>query len=477
MEAITEYMVENMAMSGNPARMYESRSRRGEELAKNKWAKYCHDIKNKSVQRETAIMIENTHQWLKMKMEETTGAQQIGNFDKFALPLVRAVFPNLIAQDIVSVQAMPGPTTLIFYMDFLYGSNKGNIQAGQSAFDAMAGPTDSRFYSSDDIDREPIATVTAGGSAGPFAANLAYGPVQPGTVTIQADTVIGYDDGNNNITGVGIVSGAIDYQTGAITGLVFTNPVAGNTIIQSTYRYNSEGNENIPQVDLQLVSSPVTARHRKLRTRWSIEAQASLKSLHGLDAAAELAAFTAEEIKFEIDREVSSDLYNTAIAGHTNWTVAVPAGVGWAEHKLSFVDGVIEMSNMIFIATRRGQANFLILSVDAATVVESLPTFVADPGALNAQKSTGVVKIGVLNNRWVCYKDPFLGVGQPNRRVFFGGYKGSSSLDAGYVYAPYLPVYTTPTVYLDDFVGRKGIGTAYGKRTVNPRFYATGAII
>lgn len=462
-------------MAANPKVYLERVQELGLRLADEnpRWKALCEGL-TKHDKSNMAILFENLNFWVK-GFDETLRAQQIGNFDKFSFPLIRAIFPNLIAQEIVSVQAMPGPTSLIFYLDFVFGSNKGQIQAGQSAFDAISGPTDSRFYSSDDIDQEVIGTGDAVATA--FNGTLAYIPVQSGTVQVQAGAVIGFDDGNGNITGTGIAVGSvINYQTGVFT-INFTVAPALNVTVAMTYRYDSEANDNIPQMDLQLTSSPVSARHRKLRTRWSIEAQASLKSLHGLDAQAELASFTAEEIKFEIDREVINDLFTVAMAGQVNWSITVPAGVSFTEHKLSIIDAMIEQSNLVYLATRRGQTNFQVMSVDVANIVESLPTFVAEPGAFQTQQSTGVVKSGVLNNRWVCYKDPFLGAGLPNRRVWFAGYKGTKWMDAGYVYAPYLQLYATPAVYLDDFVGRKGLGTAYGKRVVNGRFYATGAIV
>jgi len=61
---------------------------------------------------------------------------------------------------------------------------------------------------------------------------------------------------------------------------------------------------------------------------------------------------------------------------------------------------------------------------------------------------------------WVCYKDPLQGDGK-----LLMGYKGTSVLDAGYFYAPYIPITQTPVV-LDPstFQPTKGIITRYGKR-------------
>lgn len=444
---------------------------RAEKLAGKKWGHLTEGL-NGTMKTFTSLLLENTEDYIK-SLSETTRVMSIGNFDKFAFPMVRAIYPNLIANEIVSVQPMAGPVSIIFYLDFLFGTSKGRIKAGQAAFDSVAGPTDTRTYSSDDVDSEQIGTGDA--STTTFVGTLAYTPVRPGTVTVVAGTISGVDDGSGSLTGTGIVSGSVDYITGAVV-VTFSVAPAAAAAINFSYRYDSEANEEIPQIDLQLTSSPVTARSRKLRARWSLEAAQNLNALHGLDAEAELVGVIAEQVKFEIDREVVNDLYNIAVAGNVNFSKTVPAGISFTEHKLSFIDTLIEGSNLIFSATKRGQANFIVASIGASNMIETQPTFVPLPGALQTPGTTGIIKIGTLNNRWTVYKDPFLGVGLANPDIFIMGYKGASFLEAGYVYAPYIPLYATPTIVLDDFVGRKGMATQYGKRAVNARYYATGKV-
>jgi len=452
----------------------------GKYLAESRYSKYCGSIKDPLKKAFMAIMLERTAQWLNLKkMDETTRVLQVGNFDKFAFPLVRAIYPNLIANEIVSVQPMAGPTSIIFYLDFVFGTSKGRTQAGSSIFDSVAGPANTKSYSSDDVPQEAVGAGTGVQTA--FIFSLSFVPVRPGTVSIS--TVVGgvvvtaVDNGSGTLVGTGIAAGStVNYGNGSVV-LNFTTAPDSGAAIAATYRYDTEANENIAQIDLQLTSSPVNARSRKLRARWSLESAQNLNSLHGLDAEAELVGVLAEAIKFEIDREVIEDLYNIALAGSVNWPKTVPAGISYTEHKLSFIDALIEGSNLIYRATRRGQANFLVVSTGVSNVVESQPTFVPVPGALQTPGTTGIIKIGTLNNRWTVYKDPFLGEGLPNPDIFIIGYKGSSFLEAGYVYAPYIPLYTTPTIVLDDFIGRKGMATQYGKRAVNARFYANGAVV
>lgn len=415
------------------------------------------------------VLFDNMSRYL----TETTRVHNIGNFDKFAFPLIRAIYPTLITNEIVSVQPMAGPTSLVFYLDFIFGTSKGSILGGQSAFDAIAGPLDTRTYSSEDIVGENTGTTKPGGG-GTVNFTLQFTPVRPGTFKLgldSAENIFATDDGVGNIVGTNITSGTINYATGAVS-ITFGAGTSG-TIIAS-YVFDSEANTNIPQFDLQLTSSTVTARVRKLRVRYSLEAAQNLNALFGLDLESEVTGAAAQQIKFEIDRETINNLFNIAAAGTVIWSKTVPAGLSFTEHKTTFVDAVIDASNLIYLATKRGQANFIIASTDVATIIESLPTFIPSPGALQTQGTTGIIKIGVLQNRWTVYKDPFLGQNLPagQRSIAIVGYKGASFNDAGYLYAPYIPLYLTPTVVLDDFLARRGLATQYGTKVINPRFYA-----
>lgn len=188
----------------------------------------------------------------------------------------------------------------------------------------------------------------------------------------------------------------------------------------------------------------------------------NLNALHGMDAEAELVGIMAEVLKQELDREIINDLYNFAGAGTVTWDKTIPSGISYTEHKLSFIDACITLDHKVYSKTKRARTNWIVASISVCDVIESLPGFVPIPGALGTQQNSGVLKIGTLNNRWTVYMDPFL-----TTNKWIQGYKGSSFLDTGYVYAPYIPLYTTPTIILDDFIGRRGLGTQYGKKTVN----------
>lgn len=456
-----------------------------EILARDKWSHLCSSIRDKSLGRKTAQVLENIssrlginphYNFANQTFNETVKSANIGNWDKFAFDMVRAVFPNLIAHEIVDVQPMPGPVGLLFYLDFLFAQNKGQIRAGQSAFDSISGPTDSRTYSSDEIDRETVAL--GDGTTGPYNFTLSRLPIRQGSVLIDfGGGVQAFDDGAGNLSGPGVsVAGSIDYDSGFCTVTTDAN-VTLNVSILASYRYDMEANDDIPQIDMQLTTSPVFAEVRKLKAVWSVESEQNAKSLHGIDVEAELVGAIAEEIKFEKDREIINDLSNMALAGVYLFNSTVPAGVSFTEHKLSFIDSCIAGGNLVYASTKRGQTNFIVASLGASNIIESLPSFVAVPGLNEAQSSAGVIKAGVLHNRWTVYKDPYLGVGSANPNTMLMGYKSNNKLHCGYIYAPYQEFYVTPTVRLDDFKARKGMASQYGKKAVNARFYTNGLIV
>lgn len=405
----------------------------------------------------TAMCLENTRKFLR-NCDEATQAANIGTFSKFAFPLVRTVIPNLVATELVSVQPMDGPLSLVFYFEARYAKSKGSIQAGQTVFSARNGHDTNYQYTSEVVDVE--AFVTGDGTTVAFGpVSLQWTPVRPNSLRITAGSVTAFDDGNGGVIGTGIASGSINYQTGAVS-VTFSAAPASALAVTSTYAYNAEANNLVPELDILLSHSPVEARGQRLRSRWSIEAQADLKAMHNLDAEAETLTFLSEEIRFEIDRGVIVDLLN-GTAYETTFHTTPPSGVSLYEHNITLHNSLVAASNIIFTKTRRATGNWLVTGVNGANIIETLPNFKAE----NISGS-GVVDMGTLMARWRVFKDPYM---DPN--TILVGHRGTSIADAGYAYCPYVPLYRTPTIYLDDFQGRVGLLSRFGKRMLNSDFY------
>jgi len=127
------------------------------------------------------------------------------------------------------------------------------------------------------------------------------------------------------------------------------------------------------------------------------------------------------------------------------------------------------VSNAIHQKTLRGGANFIVVSPETATIIESIPGYAADTDgdATNTSYAMGVQKVGQLNNRYTVYKNPYMIENQ-----ILIGFRGSNFLETGAVYAPYVPLIMTPLVYdPTNFTPRKGVMTRYAKKMVRPEFY------
>jgi len=137
------------------------------------------------------------------------------------------------------------------------------------------------------------------------------------------------------------------------------------------------------------------------------------------------------------------------------------------------VETIIDVANEIHRKTLRGSANFIVVSPEVATIFEASvlykPSIKIDGQGQAAISGIGAEAIGSLSNRFTVYKDPYF----PRNKILVG-YKGGSYLESGYVYAPYVPLIVTPTIFApEDFTPRKGVMTRYGKKMVRADFYGT----
>ena len=119
-------------------------------------------------------------------------------------------------------------------------------------------------------------------------------------------------------------------------------------------------------------------------------------------------------------------------------------------------------------ATLRGGVNFIVVSAEISAVFNDLEYFhVTDANAEQDSYNMGIERIGSLSGRYQVYVDPYA----PHWSMILG-HKGKSLLDTGYIYAPYVPMQLTPTMYNPfNFAPVKGIMTRYAKKMVNNRFY------
>jgi len=134
----------------------------------------------------------------------------------------------------------------------------------------------------------------------------------------------------------------------------------------------------------------------------------------------------------------------------------------------TLITAINQVSAQIHKATLRGGANWIVVSAEVSAILDDLEYFHVSNAAPEQDKyNMGIERIGSLGGRYQVYRDPYF----PADTILMG-HKGTSLLDTGYIYAPYVPMQLTPTMYNPfTFAPVKGIMTRYAKKMVNNRFY------
>jgi hypothetical protein len=269
---------------------------------------------------------------------------------------------------------------------------------------------------------------------------------------------------------------------GAVIGDVFPLEGASN----AAGSFDDKARNTIPEIDIKVDSIAVTAMTKKLKAKWTPELGQDLNAYHNLDAEVELTQILSEQIALEIDREIVNDLIQEATAGTYYWSrspglfvdritgaevgasAAAPDFTGtvseWYE---TLVETVNDVSAQIHRKTLRGGANFLVTSPEVANILEFTAGFRANVTADADRGTVGAVNVGSISKKWDLWVDPYF-----PRNLVLVGRKGGSFLESGYVYAPYVPLQVTPTIFgTEDFVPRKGVMTRYAKKMVRPDMY------
>ena len=284
-----------------------------------------------------------------------------------------------------------------------------------------------------------------------------------------------------------------------VTGADFTlsfpiddNFNASNAIgsVVGASEWQLENQAAIPEIDIKVDSVAVTAQTKKLKAKWTPELGQDLNAYHNLDAEVELTSILSEQIALEIDREILEDLIKGATAGTQYWSrrpgkfvvrdTGAPISSAANEQLLgadftgtvsewyeTLAETINDVSAQIHRKTLRGGANFVVVSPEVANILEFTAGFRASVTHDADRGTIGAVNVGSLSKKFDVYVDPYF-----PRNVVLVGRKGGSFLESGYVYAPYVPLQVTPTIFgVEDFVPRKGVMTRYAKKMVRPDMY------
>jgi hypothetical protein len=282
--------------------------------------------------------------------------------------------------------------------------------------------------------------------------------------------------GSNGDIAAGDISFPLKDDLGAST--------AAGSIIHSELGLEAEA--GIPEIDIKIDSVEVRAQTKKLKAKWTQELGQDLSAWHNVDAEVELTSVLAEHVALEIDREILADLIRGATAKTMYWsrspglfvnrdtgaeigaTAASPDFTGTvSEWYQTLIETINDVSANIHRKTLRGGANFVVCSPEVANILEFTSAFRASVTADAESGYLGVEKIGALNRKMDVIVDPYF-----PRQLVLVGRRGKAFLESGYVYAPYVPLQTFPTIPdPEDFTPRMGVMTRYAKKMIRPDMY------
>lgn len=423
---------------------------------------------------QLAILLENTKTELEQAygriqyengmvgINEVTQVSGIRTPDTQLFDIITAVMPNLIANDIVSVQPMDRRTGQIFYLKFKYGDKKGGIAKSANMLTSASGFANND-YSGEAVTGEIVASA---GGAQRVQYTLPYLPVIGGTVTLTDGVKSCTDNGSGVFVGDLVAAtptyNSITYPDGKIDLSIAT------TVADVTAEWHYDLNDpdaTVNQVDVTVESVPVIARPRKLKSIYMFDTAYDLKMSFGLDMDTVIMKATSGEIGFEIDNEIMKDLL--AIAASTlTWNInPTYKGMDIKDHKVTFIDAINDASNTILAVTKRYEGCWLVTGKTGAVILEGL-------GKDHFERAnTGSVVggphfFGVLEGKYKCYKNPNYA-----DNVVLVGAKGEMFIEAGYVYAPYIPIFATQLLVDENLKGKKGFCTVYAKKVVNANMY------
>jgi len=504
----------------------------GSERLTQKWEPVLEGINDNYTRKVTATLLENQAKAImndrqKMISESavgggTTTVGMLGTFQKFAMPLVRRVYPNLIFNQLGATQPMQGPVSQVFYL----GHNR------------VSGSTVQNIYSKFNLTYRGLIASSIGSSSGTSNTNIGT----MGGQTSGGGLYEGNYSGEDGFDTSNVIRDQYGSPSTTFGGQIASWPDPATTLGWSVSAGEKLAGTSIPEISLQIQTQPVTARTRKMRALWTLEASQDLKAYHNLDLEQELTSLLSNELQLEIDRELIEDMrmiaygmadtnaafggwypqsldprapanmlpnfagkepygnnsfnpssfeydlngttepnsYAAPVSGSNVFVVDLQYfkdGGNWAPQHVGHVYAnllatINFASQDIYRTTMRGPGSWMITSPLMAAMLESAAKLEGGLALADRPTNIGNTSIefkGKFAGRYDLFVDPMF----PTDEIMMG-YKGSGPMDSGFIYCPYIPLQQLPTITdPESFQPRKGILTRYGKVAIQPasRFF------
>lgn len=377
-----------------------------------------------------------------------------------------------------------------------YSSSAIPVSASAEDADFTAGSgsiADLENYALDlNFDTEVSASIAADASSYKWVTVPVSALTNPDLTGIRAFTISGtgisdllqrYTKLTNSETRIAfLVSGSISTTANDIVVKYHKQPT---NITRGDFEESKTQEEplDIPQLDLQMHQEEINAKTRKLKAVWTPEFSQDLNEYHAIDTEKEMTGILGEFISQEINIELIDMLINgaqttdywSAKIGY-QYDATTNAFAQTSANASAYNQGtwfqtlgtkITKMSNEIDRLTLRGGVNFIVTSPKISTILEAIPGYAAQTDGTKDTYTMGVRQVGAIAGGIKVYKNPYM-----TENLMLMGYNGSNFLEAGAVYAPYIPLITTPLIHdPDNFTPRKAVMTRYAKKMLRPEFY------
>ena len=357
-----------------------------------------------------AQLLENTAQMI----SEVSTASDVAGYNKILIPMVRRVAPALIANEILGVQPMTGPTGLIFMLKAYYGNTTDHpVKPTNSVVLTLADA--SAFTVNGDISGEGSGV----GKVRYIEGNNLLVEVTSGTFSAgqNVDTAAAYSAAKTTVSAV--------YDNEAIVNMIFTKYAGDYTTSQAENLAT-----DMDELGFDIISKSVEAISQKLKAKWTLEVEDDLKALHNLNAEMVLSNIASEEIVNEMNRGFINDIDTYATQGGVvTWNYTAADGRWEIEKYQNLLAFISRQRKLIAKTSKRGQGNWMIVSSDVASALEATGKL----NATNADPYQNTFAGTILGMK------VFVDLFATENHILLG-YKGNEEIDAGMFYAPYVPL-------------------------------------
>ena len=488
---------------------YDFRAKYEKELD-SRWNWITGDIKDSETKLNTELVLENSYKkmvadgsiprnWLQNNVlveenETLTEAPQmsgaVGDYviPKVMFPVIRRVMPELIANKLVSVQPLSQPTGVIYYITYKYSDDKPGITAGDEASwnPYQTTPAYSSYYSSEKLgpivlesanDKEKNA-VTEVPKIFKFLGDDAlktgtykrieiidrntHRAVLAKKVAVNGSKVqFQSDDGATAIAELDATTITLKEAAKIIIGYE-----AGHTVTAYVV-YNQEGTSHIPEMEFDIAHMDVSTTERKLKVRWTKEAEQDMQAYHKIDVEQELVKVAAVQTNYEIDRQIMNaidDIVISPLTGSFDWADDDANGTAgnYLDRHRALAQRLYQYCTKVAQYNRIAPADWAVCSPQIAAALQMLPDWKA--GEISHNKST-FYNAGSLGNGTVAiYCDP----NRLNNDLTLGYKSTDSTYGAGIVYSPYANWMSATVINPDNFNNIRGTFSRYGI-TATPR--------